>query len=194
MRLPLGIRVLTFSFSLPIPSSLPPSPIPNKNNHNNNNQDLNYRNKRWHKETEYDATCRADPWYLLSSDEQVVDGIHQMFDVYSSHVVIVSVSSTSAALDCHQVVVPGITSTWLTLVKLTDATWLILQVTCLLTGTSLFRCTNQNQPGLVVELILTWVYCGLHGDTGSAEQRLGCRLQRWPMALQFSAHLKLKSC
>lgn len=46
MRLPLGIRVLTFSFSLPIPSSLPPSPIPNKKNDNNNNQDLNYRNKR----------------------------------------------------------------------------------------------------------------------------------------------------
>lgn len=85
----------------------------------------------------------------------------------------------------------------LTLVKLTDATWLILQVTCLLTGTSLFfrlfSCTNQNRPGLVVELILTWVYCGLHGDTGSAEQSLGRRLQRWPVALQFSAHLKLKS-
>lgn len=55
-------------------------------------------------------TCSADSWDVCSSHKQVVNWIHKAFDIYSSHVVVVSISSSPTALYCHKMVVPGMTS------------------------------------------------------------------------------------
>lgn len=53
-------------------------------------------------------TYSGNSWYILGSNKQVINGINQMFDVYSSHVVVISIFGTSTALYRHKVVVPGI--------------------------------------------------------------------------------------
>lgn len=51
-------------------------------------------------------TCSDYSWYILGSNKQVIDGVHQMFDVDSPHVVVISISRTSSALYRHKVVIP----------------------------------------------------------------------------------------
>ena len=53
------------------------------------------------------CTCGDDARDVAGSYEQVVYGVDQVFDVDSSHVVIVPVCSATAALYRHQVVIPA---------------------------------------------------------------------------------------
>lgn len=55
-------------------------------------------------------TCSSNSGNILGSNKQVINRIHQMFDIYSSHVVVISIFSTSATLYRHKVVVPGNTN------------------------------------------------------------------------------------
>lgn len=53
------------------------------------------------------STCGHNARNIFCGNKEVINGIHQMFDVYSSHVVVISISSPATTLYRHNVVKPG---------------------------------------------------------------------------------------
>lgn len=53
------------------------------------------------------STCSRNARDGASSNEEVINWIHQVLDVYHPHVVVVPVRCPATALYCHQVVIPN---------------------------------------------------------------------------------------